>query len=62
MRWYYKWQLKKIRKKISILKELSSYTLVEDYTANSRLRILTRLEQHLAQQLEQSPAVTSAQH
>ncbi len=61
MKWYYRWKLKKIRKKISVLKELSSYTLVEDYTANSRLRILGRLEQHLEQRLGQ-PSSASIQH
>lgn len=47
MQWYYRWKLKKIQKKISELKELSSHRLVEDYTANSQLRILTRLEAHI---------------
>jgi hypothetical protein len=61
MKWYYRWQLKKIRRKISVLKQLSSYTLVEDYTANSRLRILSRLEQHLEQQLSQLSSA-SIQH
>lgn len=61
MKWYYRWKLKKIRKKISVLRQLSSYTLTEDYTANSRLRILSRLEQHLEQQLGQ-PSSASVQH
>jgi hypothetical protein len=61
MQWYYRWKLKKIQKKISELKELSSHRLVEDYTANSQLRILSRLEAHLQSRLTTSSA-PSVQH
>jgi hypothetical protein len=54
MKWYYKWKLKKIQKEINQLQELSRYTLIEDYTPNSRLRILDRMEKHLQQQLAQT--------
>lgn len=61
MQWYYRWKLRKIQKKISELKELSSYRLVEDYTANSQLRILNRLEAHLQARLAGS-STPSVQH
>jgi hypothetical protein len=61
MQWYYRWKLRKIQKKISELKELSSYRLVEDYTANSQLRILNRLEAHLQARLS-DPSAPSVQH
>lgn len=54
MKWYYRWKLKKIQKEIHHLQELKNHRLVEDYTPNSRLRILDRLEKHLQEQLEQS--------
>jgi hypothetical protein len=61
MQWYYRWKLRRIQKKINALKELSNYRLTEDYTANSQLRILTRLEAHLQERL--APASTpSIQH
>lgn len=56
MKWYYKWKLKKIQKEISELQKLSNHRLVEDYTPNSRLRILDRLEKRLQEQLTQNPA------
>jgi hypothetical protein len=61
MQWYYRWKLKRIQKKINALKELSSYRLTEDYTANSQLRILSRLEAHLQTRLTNSSA-PSVQH
>lgn len=61
MQWYYRWKLKRIQKKINELKELSSYRLVEDYTANSQLRILSRLEAHLQARLT-STSEPSVQH
>jgi hypothetical protein len=61
MQWYYRWKLKRIQKKINELKELSSYRLVEDYTANSQLRILSRLEAHLQARLT-NPSSPSVQH
>lgn len=54
MKWYYRWKLRKIQKEINQLQELSNHRLVEDYTPNSRLRILDRLEKHLQDQLAQS--------
>lgn len=61
MQWYYRWKLKRIQKKINELKELSSHRLVEDYTANSQLRILNRLEAHLQSRLTSS-STPSVQH
>lgn len=61
MQWYYRWKLRRIQKKISELKELSSYRLVEDYTANSQLRILNRLEAHLQARLTNA-STPSVQH
>lgn len=61
MKWYYKWKLRKIQKEIQKLQEQSNYRLVEDYTPNSRLRILDRLEKHLQEQLAQVPP-SSAQN
>jgi hypothetical protein len=61
MQWYYRWKLKRIQKKINALKELSSYRLIEDYTANSQLRILNRLEAHLQARLTHS-STPSVQH
>ncbi|MDQ9171936.1 hypothetical protein Q8A64_16095 [Oxalobacteraceae bacterium R-40] len=61
MQWYYRWKLKRIQKKINELKEQSSYRLVEDYTANSQLRILNRLEAHLQSRVTPSSA-PSVQH
>ncbi len=55
MKWYYRWKLRKIQKEIQKLQEQSNYKLVEDYTPNSRLRILDRLEKHLQEQLTQVP-------
>ena len=54
MKCYYKWKLKKIQKEINQLQKLSNHRLVEDYTPNSRLRILDRLEKHLRDQLGKS--------
>jgi hypothetical protein len=54
MKWYYKWKLKRIQKEINQLQEQSNYRLIEDYTPNSRLRILDRMEKYLQKQLEQS--------
>jgi hypothetical protein len=61
MQWYYRWKLKRIQKKITALKELSSYRLTEDYTASSQLRILTRLEAHLQTRLTNA-STPSVQH
>lgn len=60
MQWYYRWKLKRIQSKINELKELSNHKLVEDYTANSQLRILNRLEAHLQARL--TSASPSVQH
>jgi hypothetical protein len=56
MKWYYKWKLRNIQKEINELQELSSHRLIEDYTPNSRLRILDRLEKRVQEQLAQVPA------
>jgi cell fate (sporulation/competence/biofilm development) regulator YmcA (YheA/YmcA/DUF963 family) len=53
MKWYYKRKLKKIEKEIKALQDIASYPLVDDYMANSRLRILNRLAQHLQERLAQ---------
>lgn len=55
MKWYYKWKLRKIQKEISALQKLSNHRLIEDYTPNSRLRILDRLEKRLQEHLAQNP-------
>ncbi len=59
MKWYYQWKLRKIQKEINHLQKLSNHRLIEDYTPNSRLRILDRLEKKMQEQLAQFPASSS---
>ena len=62
MQWYYRWKLKRIQKEIRALKESTNYRLVEDYTANSRLRTLSRLAAQLEERLVRSSSAPSPQH
>lgn len=63
MKWYYEWRLNKVRAKISALEEETRVRLVDDYTAHSRLRVLTRmaggLQRRLAKHSDQ-PSTKSA--
>jgi hypothetical protein len=61
MKWYYQWKLKKILKEINKLRATFDSPLIDNYTANARLRSLTRVAQHLQQRLEESSA-PSLQH
>jgi hypothetical protein len=51
MKWYYEWRLNKVRAKISALEAETNVYLADDYTAHSRLRVLTRLADGLQHRL-----------
>lgn len=55
LKWYYEWRLNKVRAEISVLQEATQARLLEDYTAHSRLRVLTRVAGSLQQQLAKYP-------
>jgi len=59
MQWYYRWKLRRIRREIHTLEDLSRFPLTEDYTASSRLRILQRLEAHLQNRLNDERSSTA---
>ena len=62
MQWYYRWKLRRIQKEIQTLKDATNYRLVEDYTANSRLRTLSRLAAQLEGRLVRTSSAPSPQH
>ena len=51
MKWYYMWRLNRVRATIAMLENETRASLAEDYTAHSRLRVLTRLAEGLEQRL-----------
>lgn len=56
MKWYYEWRLNRVRATISVLEEATRARLAEDYTAHSRLRVLTRLADGMQQRLAKFPS------
>lgn len=52
MKWYCKWKLKRVHAKIEALKEVTGSRLIDNYTAHSRLRILTRMAEVLQNRLD----------
>lgn len=60
MKWYYEWRLKRVRAEIAVLQAETSVRLADDYTAHSRLRVLTRLAEGLQRRLGKHVAVRGA--
>ncbi len=56
MKWYYEWKLRRVRAEIAALEEQTRPRLREDYTANSRLRVLYRLAATLQDRLAKHAA------
>lgn len=56
MKWYYKWKLNKIHAEIEVLKESTQSRLRENYTDQSRLRILNRIAGSLETRLAKYPS------
>lgn len=59
MKWYYEWRLKRVRAEITVLQAETSVRLADDYTAHSRLRVLTRLAEGLQRRLGKDAALAS---
>lgn len=55
MKWYYKWKLNRIHAEIESLKESTQSRLRENYTDQSRLRILNRIAGNLETRLGKYP-------
>lgn len=55
MKWYYVWRLNRVRAEIAVLEQETRFRLAEDYTAHSRVRVLTRLAEGLERRLAKYP-------
>lgn len=60
MKWYYTWRLNRVRAEIAALEQETRARLAEDYTAHSRMRVLTRLAEGLERRLATYPGYPAA--